>query len=172
YTEVRGDEPPPGGHYWNTRVPFVSFRVKGRWLQMRLPSGRILWYNRPHMAPSTADVEACAEGETVPYYRWKIHFWGVNSYTKQWAVESTWGGKLLENAVQGMCPAFLRGAILRLEAHDYPVILTVHDEPITEPPLGFGSVAEFAELMSVVPAWAPGFPLKADCGEGLRYAKS
>jgi DNA polymerase len=146
----------------------VSFRIKGRWLQMRLPSGRILWYNRPHMAPTTADVEACVEGEEVPYYRWKIHYWGVNSYTKQWAVESTWGGKLLENAVQGFCHDFLAGAILRLEGAGYPVVLTVHDEAISEPDLNFGSKDQFAALMSVVPDWAPGFPLKADCGEALR----
>lgn len=151
---------------------FISFRVKGRWLQMKLPSGRILWYNRPHMAPSAKDLAELEEGETVPYKRWKIHFWGVNSYTKQWAVESTWGGKLLENAIQGMCRDFLATAILALEANGYPVVLTVHDEAITEPAIGFGSVAEFQHIMSTVPPWAMGFPLKAECGEAFRYAKA
>lgn len=153
-----------------TAGPF-SYRVKGKWLQCRLPSGRILWYRRPRIKPDKQDIEALDEGETVPRYRWKIHYWGVNGMTKQWEEETTWGGKLLENCVQGMCRDFLAAALLRLEAAGYPMVLSVHDEAIAEAPEDFGSVEEFIGLMTVLPAWGHGFPLKAEGGEGARYAK-
>lgn len=160
-----------------TAGPF-SYRVKGKWLQCRLPSGRLMWYRRPSIKATQKDIEEqLAEeggdmlGHTVPEYRWKIHYWGVNGVTKQWEEETTWGGKLLENGDQGMCADFLRGAMLRLEARSYPMILSVHDEPIAEVANDFGSVQEFVDEMQIVPRWAPGFPLRAEGGQGPRYAK-
>lgn len=151
--------------------PF-SYRLKGKWLQCRLPSNRILWYRRPSIKPTAADVEEAREaGQRVPRNRWKIHFWGVNSVTKQWQEETTWGGKLLENCIQGMCRDFLAGALLRLESAGYMIILTVHDEAIAETPEDFGSVAEFKSLLIELPGWGRGFPLAADCNTGTRYAK-
>lgn len=154
-----------------TAGPF-SYRVKGKWLQCRLPSGRIIWYRRPSLKPSKEDIEALDTGERVPRYRWKIHFWGVNGYTKQWEEETTWGGKLLENCVQGMCRDFLASAMLRLEAADYWLVLSVHDEAIAEVPAEFGSVAEFLSIMTELEPWGHGFPLKAEGGTGTRYAKA
>jgi DNA polymerase len=150
-----------------TAGPF-SYRVKGRWLQCRLPSGRVLWYRRPSIKATKEDIK---EFGRVPPYRWKIHYWGVNGVTKQWEEESTWGGKLLENADQGMCSDFLRKAMLGLEAAGYPMVLSVHDEAIAETPEDFGSVEEFLSIMTELPLWAPGFPLKAEGGTGTRYAK-
>lgn len=157
--------------------PF-SYRVKGRWLQCRLPSGRIIWYRRPSLKPDKRDLEALDVGEKVPRYRWKIHYWGVNGVTKQWEEESTWGGKLLENCVQGMCRDLLAGAMLRHEAAGYSVVLSVHDEDISETPDKFGSVEEFVEIMTDIQDWAKGFsgfpvrmPVKAEGGTGYRYAK-
>jgi DNA polymerase len=141
--------------------PFM-YRVKGNWLQCRLPSGRILWYCRP----AIRWVQR-ANGAGSP----KVHYWGVNAVTKQWAEETTWGGKLLENCIQGMCADFLRCALLGLEAARYWPVLSVHDEPISEVEDGFGSVEEFVSIVSTVPNWAPGFPLKASGSCGTRYAK-
>jgi hypothetical protein len=48
----------------------------------------------------------------------------------------------------------------------------VHDEIITEEDLDFGSVEEFERLMTTLPDWAQGWPIKADGGwEGQRYRK-
>ena len=149
--------------------PF-SYRVKGKWLQCRLPSGRIIWYRRPRL--KWVEKEITYDGEKIIRRDLKIHYWGVNGVTKQWEEETTWGGKLLENCDQGMCSDFLRGALLRLEAAEYWPILSVHDEPISEVPEGFGSVAEYVKIVSEVPQWAPGFPLKAEGGSGTRYAKA
>lgn len=150
--------------------PF-SYRVRGKWLQCRLPSGRIIWYRRPTIEPDSKDTEALDTGETVPRYRWKIHYWGVNGITKQWQKETTWGGKLLENCIQGACRDFLAGSKLRLETAGYPIILSVHDEAIAETDEDFGSVDEFMGIMTERPVWAQKFPLKAEGGVGVRYAK-
>ena len=150
--------------------PF-AFRKIGKWLQMRLPSGRMLWYRRPHIRPSDEDLENYDAGSGVPREKWKITYWGVNSITKQWARETTWGGKILENGVQGLCRDFLARAKLRLEGTGYPMVLSVHDEAIAEVPDGFGSIEEFKAIMTEVPGWGTGFPLMAEGGESYRYAK-
>jgi DNA polymerase len=152
--------------------PF-SYRATSdhRWLQCKLPSGRLIWYRRPSMKPAAVDIEKYAP-EPVPDYRWKLHYWGVNGYTRQWEEESTWGGKLLENCIQGMCADFLRHALIGLETMQYWPVLSVHDEPISEVDEGFGSVEEFVAIVSRVPSWARGFPLHAVGGTGTRYAKT
>ena len=150
--------------------PF-RYHCQGPWLQCRLPSGRVIWYRRPRLRPSVMDLETYAP-EPVPKWRWQLHYWGVNGVTKQWEEESTWGGKLLENCIQGMCADFLRHALLGLEAARYWPVLSVHDEPISEVPEGFGSVEEYVRIVSAVPSWADGFPLKATGGCGTRYAKA
>jgi DNA polymerase len=150
---------------------FVTYRRIGKWLQCRLPSGRILWYRKPTLEPSDEDVVRWGGFDRVPIDRWRITYWGVNGLTKQWTKESTWGGKLLENGMQGMCRDFLAGAMLRLEAKGYSVVLSVHDEVIAEAPTTFGGVEEFIHIMQHVPEWAPGFPLKAEGGRGFRYNK-
>ncbi len=66
---------------------------------------------------------------------------------------------------------FLAGALLRLEHAGYTPVLSIHDEIISETPEDFGSVEEFLRLMTEVPKWANGFPLKAEGGSGPRYAK-
>jgi DNA polymerase bacteriophage-type len=151
--------------------PF-AFRKVGKWLQLRLPSGRIIWYRRPHFRPADDDLENYDAKQGVPRDKWKIHFYGVNSITKQWCRETMWGGKILENGVQGLCRDFLAGAMLRLEHASYPIVLSVHDEIIAEVSIGVGSVEQFVALMTELPSWGSGFPLVAEGGEGQRYAKA
>jgi DNA polymerase bacteriophage-type len=74
--------------------------------------------------------------------------------------------------VQGLCACLLREAMLRLEDAGYEMILSVHDEPVAEVDEGFGSVAEFEQLMCASEDWAAGMPVTADGGwRGKRYRK-
>jgi DNA polymerase len=136
----------------------VAFLCQGKWLRMKLPSGRYLWYAQPLV-------------ETGQYEQETVTYMGVNPKTKRWERGQTYGGRLTENAVQGLCRDLLVTATIALEEQDYRPIALVHDEVICEPRVGFGSIEEQLEIMCELPAWAAGFPLSAKGRRGPRYVK-
>jgi len=137
----------------------IRFRMDRNWLRMRLPSGRYLWYAQPLIEKNKYG------GDSLTYH-------GVNAKTRKWERQGTYGGRLTENAVQGLCRDLLVGATLRLEVAGYRPVGLVHDEIIAEPPIGHGSIDAMCELMSEVPLWAAGFALSAKGARGPRYQKS
>jgi DNA polymerase len=139
----------------------VAFFADKNWLLVRLPSGRKLFYHRPRLV-----TYAGPYGERV-----SLEYMAVNSMTKKWGPERTFGGKLTENIVQGLCRDLIADAMLRLEEQGYPVIASVHDEVISEVPLGEGTVDEMVRIMCELPEWAKGFPLAAEGKESVRYGK-
>lgn len=141
----------------------IHFYMEGRdWLVCELPSTRKLWYSKPHIVKKLTPW-----GREVD----ELRAWGVDSFTKKWASYSLYGGLLTENIVQAVARDIMAGAMLRLDRAGYPPILTVHDEVICETPAGFGSVAEFTDIMTVTPKWAAGLPIKAEAWAGTRYRK-
>ena len=144
-----------------TKYRSVSFYADKNWLLIKLPSGRKLFYREPRLV-----TYAGPYGEKV-----SVEYSAVNSMTKKWNRERTFGGKLTENIVQGLCRDLIADAMLRLETSGYPVIASVHDEVISEVPVGQGSVEEMVALMCQLPDWAKDFPLAAEGKEGLRYGK-
>lgn len=96
----------------------IVCRVSGNYLLMRLPSGRYLVYPAPRLPE---------EGEMCDF-----SFMGVNQYTKKWERIPTYSGKLAENSVQGAACDLLLEAGPRLEAAGYHIVMSVHDEYITE----------------------------------------
>ena len=139
----------------------VSFYADKNWLLIKLPSGRKLFYRDPRLV-----TYAGPYGEKV-----SVEYSAVNSMTKKWNRERTFGGKLTENIVQGLCRDLIADAMLRLETSGYPVIASVHDEVISEVPIGQGSIEEMVALMCQLPEWAKDFPLAAEGKEGVRYGK-
>ena len=84
----------------------------------------------------------------------------------------TWGGKLTENVVQAVARDVLMEALLRLdETNLYDPVLAVHDEIACEREIGKGSTKEFIALMSKVPEWAKGLPIKVEAWSETRYRK-
>lgn len=129
-------------------------RKDGAWLRVRLPSGRYLCYLQPKVD----------DGEQITYM-------GVNQYTRQWTRIKTYGGKLIENADQASSRDVLAAHMPSIDEL-YPIVLTVHDELLTEPEDDpTRSPAELAALMTDVPSWATGLPLAAAGFEGYRYRK-
>lgn len=145
--------------------PFVFFTHKG-FLYNKLPSGRCIAYCNPHFR----------ERET-PWGQMKeqIHYYGTisqeSSSSKKWGLKSTYGGKLTENAIQGIARDIMAEAMLRLDAAGYKVLLTVHDEIIAEMMIGQGSLEEYEKLLVQLPDWAEGCPIEAKGWEGDRYRK-
>ena len=128
----------------------------------RLPSGRLLFYREPRL-----QMTANAWGEEKE----SVTYMSVDGMTKKYVRTSTYGGKLAENVTQAVCRDLMVEAMLRVEAAGYPLVMTVHDELVAEVPEGFGGVEEFCGIMCKVPAWAAGFPVKAEGWRGKRYRK-
>lgn len=139
----------------------IKFGIRGDFLHMRLPSGRLLSYYKPHLKqaphPQSGGMKT------------SIRYMGVDSTTKKWTRQATYGGKLAENATQGLCRDLLAEAMLRTEP-EFPIVLHVHDEIVSEvePSANF---ERFLRLMAVVPDWAKGLPISVDGWRGRRYRK-
>lgn len=134
---------------------------EGRFLYCTLPSGRKLAYCDP-----VVKVEMTKWGEP----KQALFHWGVNGTTKQWELQKTWGGTLCENVTQASARDLMAAAMLRIDAADYKIILSVHDELISE--RKGGSLSEYIDLMTVIPDWAKGCPVSAEGWSGKRYGKN
>lgn len=169
----------PGKSYWagaevreNGDRAIRIRRTKGKdgspgwWLQVELPSGRILSYPGIGISVEKQIDEDRAE------YRERIRYMGENQTTRQWGRQYTYGGKLAENVTQALCRDLLANALVTVENAGWPIILHVHDEIVTEVPnTPEYTVAELERMMCDLPAWAAGFPLAAEGAELMRYAK-
>lgn len=141
----------------------VTWEPTERFLYAVLPSGRRIAYPFPKLQKGQTPW-----GEDRTF----LSFMGVDSYTRQWVRQTTYGGMLIENVVQSCARDLMADAILRCERLGrYQIVLSVHDELIAEADLEMGSVAEFERLLTHCPAWATGCPVAASGWGGLRYAK-
>lgn len=133
----------------------LKARRDGAWLRIRLPSGRYLCY----INPSVDD-----DGQ--------ITYFGVNQYTRQWGRIKTYGGKLIENCTQAFARDILAYNMPAIEAAGYEIVLSVHDELLTETPdREEFNADELGRMMATAPAWAKGIPLAAAGFETYRYRK-
>lgn len=151
------------------RIP-VRFLSDGNFLYCCLPSGRVMSYAKPTLE-QTQVVLVNKNGEEYTRLQTSVRYMGVDSKTKQWGKLYLYGGKLCENIVQATSRDLLVEAMFRVEAAGYPVILTVHDEILSEPEEDFGTPEEFDTIMSQLPQWAGGLPLATGAWEDKRYVK-
>ena len=127
-----------------------------------LPSGRSLTYHNPRIIQRETPWGAMRDTAQVDT---------LNSVTRQWVSQIIWGGLLTENVVQATARDLMATAMMALEVKGYNVILSVHDEIISEVPDNFGSLDEMIDIMTRVPAWAKDCPINAEGKEGKRYRK-
>lgn len=162
-------------------------------LWCQLPSGRMLAYCRPYLntkddsflmledntrveADEYTDVEITALKKVpgIEYHqriRKQVLYEGYAGATKKWGTHALYGGLQAENNVSGIARDILVGGMLRAEDAGYPVVLTVHDELLTEPLADHGSPAELQALMVQGEPWTAGLPLAAKAWEDMRYVK-
>jgi DNA polymerase len=133
----------------------VTLLRTGAWLRIVLPSGRALCYPSPQVND---------KGE--------ISYMGINQYSRKWSRLGTYGGKLAENITQAVARDVLVENFPAIEAAGYEMVLTVHDEDITEAPdLPEYNSDALAAIMSTNPKWAKGLPLAAAGFDSYRYKK-
>lgn len=176
----------------------VKFVFKNNFLWCKLPSGRSLAYHRPYIKQEQVTMikfPATEEGPgyNLMYNRYEytpeqyrriakeagleiktfvaptLYFWGVDSKTRKWCKQNTYGGKLVENITQAVARDLMVESMLLLEAAGYKIVLTIHDEIISE--VVDGTVEEFTQIMEEVPEWASGLPVKVEAYEAHRYKK-
>jgi DNA polymerase len=136
-----------------------TFYKKREWLCIRLPSGREIRYHRPRAIP--------------------VERWGRNAHDLSYATdyhgkigrEKTYGGKLIENIVQGIAFDVMAAGMTAAEEAGYPVLGTVHDELITLKKIGQGSAKELEHVVCDLGGWTDGIPLNAEGFECDRYRK-
>lgn len=141
----------------------ISFRVHANVLYMRLPSGRTIDYHRPQVRPHPEAWRGL-----------ELTFEGWNSNAKKgamgWMRMQLYGGLIAENAVQATARDIQMNAIENCERNGYPVVMHTYDEIVAE--VEQGSVEQLETLMTSVPSWAAGWPIKAAGGWiGERYRK-
>ena len=156
----------------------IFWRVVGRFLHCKLPSGRMLAYCDPVILMEPPPWG----GEDRP----KLTFMAIDSYTRQWTRQDTYGGTLVENMVQAIARDILAEAMLRAEHRGYMNAFSVHDElvtyirkPVTDEIAGTGGfianrkqrVKAFEKLVTEPPDWAPDCPIGAEGWIGHRYRK-
>ena len=150
------------GYYFDSKG--VTFLVKGSFLFCKLPSGRVLTYPYPKLKPIMTPWGEDKE---------QVHYMSVDGKTKKWQETHTYGGKLAENVTQAVSRDILADAMLRVEAHGYPIVMHVHDEIVCEV-LTCGPNMDlplFEKCVAHVPAWASGLPIAVEGWRGVRYRK-
>jgi DNA polymerase len=137
----------------------VAFKCAGNFLFLKLPSGRKLAYPQPRIIGDDTEQHVVFADNAAGQFKDCRN--GRGAY----------GGTWTENVVSGIARDLLAAAMLRIEAAGYPIVLHVHDEPVCEVPVGFGSADEFTKLMIRKPAWALDLPIAASAWTGPRYRK-
>jgi DNA polymerase len=140
----------------------VTYALEDGWLTARLPSGRKLWYYDPRPVRKAMPWD---HTDVRPGFEYSAQKMG------RWQRISAYGGLLTENVVQALARDLLVFAMFNCEANDYPIVLTVHDEIVSERPGASKVVLD--NLMAERPQWARALqiPVKADCWDGDRYRK-
>lgn len=126
-------------------------------LTIKLPSGRKLFYPKPHLKENRFGSNA-------------LHYFGVNQTTKKWEVQETYGGKLVENIVQAISRDCLAVTLKRLESEGLQTVMHIHDEAVIDADLNV-DLDKVCELMGQPIEWAPGLLLKAAGFESSYYMK-
>lgn len=146
----------------------IAYEVYSGILYCRLPSGRCLTYHDPQI---TLVLHRYSK---KPIYQLSYMGWNTNSEkgSSGWVRIYTRGGKLFENIVQAVARDILAYAMLAIDRANYPIVLHVHDEIVSEVLQGYGTIAEYERIMSTMPPWCKDWPIKATGGwRGQRFRK-
>lgn len=128
-----------------------------RFLTIELPSKRKLFYCKPYIGINQFGSES-------------LYFYTQNQTTKKWEESSTFGGKLVENIVQGIARDCLCETLDRITSKGYRIVFHVHDEVIVDAGMDL-TVEELCSIMAEPIPWAKGLILKGAGFSGQFYQK-
>lgn len=140
----------------------VKFKTKGSFLWCGLPGGGVMCYPYAQVKSSKDKWGRVKD---------RLSYMSEDGASKKWMRFGTYGGSIAENVTQAVARDLLAEAMLRLDSANYKIVAHVHDEVVCEVPAGADSLAEITRIMSEVPKWAEGMPIKAAGWQGFRYRK-
>ena len=127
----------------------ITITSTAKTMQIRLPSGRVLYYHRPRVVENGG---ICYDGEELG----------------KWVERKTWGGTLAENVTQAVARDIMAEAMLRVEPAP---LMTIHDE-LVYALQNEADGEELRNLMLEVPEWAGGLPIAGEAKLMSRYGLS
>ncbi len=147
-------------HKRRTKIGAIAFEPVGDCMTMILPTKTRLWYPEYEviMAPTKW-------GTTKPQIRFMHDFHG------KWLRTSTYGGRIVENAVQKISRDILAQDMLDAEMAGMETVMHVHDEAVPEVDPKQFSIKDLAAIMKKTPEWAPGLLMDAKGIESPFYRK-
>ena len=118
-------------------------------MHIQLPSGRALRYYKPHMTTNKFG------NQSIAYQAYDAG---------RWAEAETFGGKLVENIVQGIARDYLRDAMLTVQYEHPDIVMHIHDEMVVEVPIETAEedLKAICDVMGQPIHWAPGLLLRGD----------
>lgn len=134
----------------------VRFFRQREALFLELPSGRRLTYLQPQL-------------EQNRFGFLSITYLGLDS-AKKWGRLESYGAKLVENIAQAIARDLLVGAMERLNALGFSIVMHVHDEVVIEAPAET-SLEQICAILSQTPSWAKGLVLNAEGSVCNYYCK-
>ena len=146
----------------------IRYELEDEWLTCLLPSGRKLYYfgarkckrAMPWSTEEKPDIRAA----------WTYRAKKQNRI----ATIDAYGGLLTENVVQACARDIMYDRALVADAEGLPLVLTVHDENVTEPDASRSDAEEtLKQIMEDRPEWVRslGIPIAAEVWMGDRYRK-
>ena len=152
----------PGSPFAPNAKLTLKFASNALW--MRLPSGRLICWQRPIL-----------EEVMTPWGQKKlaVTVHSQNTFTRNWTRNTLIGSSIFQSAVQGTARDCLAMAMLNLEDAGYEVCLSVHDEVLllVDESLKDTALDDVIRIMSISPKWASDLPLAAEGWVGPRYRK-
>ncbi len=147
----------------NPKVKFAFTNKPGfPALVMQLPSGHNLIYPHPQVKPT----KKVYRGEE--YTTDEVSFFGKR--LSKWQRIGTYGGSLVENAVQAIAGDLMTHGALEADRQGFRIFMLVHDQALAEWEPG-QDIDDFCKALCTLPDWAEGLPLEAEGGLVPFYKK-
>lgn len=153
----------------NPGVPFnagskLVLKVAKNALWLRLPSGRLICWQRPELSLNPTPWGSTKLGVSVH---------SMNTFSRQWGRNTLIGSSIFQSAVQGCARDFLTEGLSRLDEAGYEVVNLIHDEYllVTNEDNAEQTLADVLKMVTQPPKWALDMPLAGEGWVSKRYRK-
>jgi DNA polymerase len=134
----------------------IRIRMNSGYLEIILPSGRSLWYPEARVQVQKRKHKGkIYEAEIVTFSEW---------FHRCWRRNSLYGGKTVENIVQGIARDLLAIVLVKSEEAGYNPVMHAHDEEVCEVMTSEAPkvLADMMKWFCEVPPWGKGLILGAE----------